>query len=140
MGLRSHTARCAHHAGDRPRSRSRPRRLLHGTGLTPAAVEDPDTQVATEQELTVDRNLLAALGEEPGLGVETGLRYTIGTTGILGFALLSSPTMREAIITGLRHITGTGLSAWRRTRPLPPDALTNRDQVAASTDVATVAT
>jgi hypothetical protein len=81
---------------------------LRDTGLTPAAVEDPDTQVAAEQELTVARNLLSALGDEPGLGVETGLRYTLGTAGILGFALLSSPTMREAIITGLRYI---GLSS-----------------------------
>lgn len=70
---------------------------LAGTGLRAADLTDPDAVVLPEQELRVIRNLLAG-GDDPGeLGIEIGLRYSLTSTGILGYALLSSPTVREAI-------------------------------------------
>lgn len=56
-------------------------------------------------DANIPRNLLAALGDEPRPRV---WRPTCATAEILGFALLSCPTMCEAIIIGLRHI---GLSS-----------------------------
>lgn len=54
------------------------------------------------QELQIVRNLLALTGDPVGLGIEVGTRYQIASAGILGFALLSSPTMRDALAVGLR--------------------------------------
>lgn len=77
---------------------------LHDTGLTPVAIDDPDTQVAAVQELTVARNLATALGDEPALGVETGLRYTLGTAGIL--RLLRTDRLRPCLHPLARHRPG----------------------------------
>lgn len=78
---------------------------LRGTGLSPADLADPDRTIEASQELSVTRNLLARLGDQPGLGTRAGLIYTVGRVGILGFALLSSPTLRDAITIGLRYFT-----------------------------------
>jgi len=82
-----------------------PARCLHGTGLTTQALADPDTEVQADEELAIARNLLAAAGDQPGLGVETGLRYNLANVGILGYALLASPTVRDAVAVGLRYIS-----------------------------------
>jgi len=79
--------------------------LLAGTGLDESDTESDDTVVEAEQELTVARNLVTAVGDVPGLGVDVGARWSLGTTGILGFAILASPTLREAISVGLRYAT-----------------------------------
>nr|WP_235886481.1 AraC family transcriptional regulator ligand-binding domain-containing protein [Mycobacteroides chelonae] len=62
----------------------------------------PDAVVSGAQELQIVRNLLALTGDPVGLGIEVGTRYQIASAGILGFALLSSPTMRDALAVGLR--------------------------------------
>jgi AraC-like DNA-binding protein len=77
--------------------------VLAGTGLVESVMDSPDTVVEAEQELAVARNLVAALDDPPGLGVEAGVRWSLGTAGILGFAVLASPTLREAISVGLRY-------------------------------------
>lgn len=78
-------------------------RLLAGSGLVESTLDSPDAVVEAEQELAVARNLVAALDDAPGLGVDVGARWSLGTTGILGFAILASPTLREAISVGLRY-------------------------------------
>jgi AraC-like DNA-binding protein len=80
------------------------RDCLRGTGLSPANLADSEHMVEARQELTVARNLIALVGPAPGLGVQAGLRYTLGSAGILGFALLSSPTMRDAMMVALRYL------------------------------------
>ncbi|QKW11022.1 AraC family transcriptional regulator [Streptomyces sp. NA04227] len=65
---------------------------------------DPTREISAKQEFTVVRNLLDALGDPPGLGLEIGIRYRLTAYGIWGFALLSSPTLRSAIEVGLRYI------------------------------------
>jgi AraC-like DNA-binding protein len=80
-------------------------RILAGSGLAESALDSADTVVEAEQELAVARNLVAALDDVPGLGVDVGARWSLGTTGILGFAILASPTLREAISVGLRYAT-----------------------------------
>jgi AraC-like DNA-binding protein len=73
--------------------------------LTTTDLADPTLEVQASQELAIVRNLLACVDEPTGLGVETGLRYTLANTGILGYALLSSPTMRDALTVAVRYIT-----------------------------------
>ncbi|WP_194820146.1 AraC family transcriptional regulator [Nocardia sp. XZ_19_385] len=76
---------------------------LVGSGLSPADLIDPDTQVEAGQELTIARNLLCRLGDVPGLGADAGSRYTYGALGIWGYAILSSPSVREMIRLGVRY-------------------------------------
>ncbi|WP_183095002.1 AraC family transcriptional regulator [Nocardioides stalactiti] len=79
--------------------------LLAGTGLTVAALEDQALLVEAEQELGVVRNLIWELGDTPGLGLEAGKRFSIGSAGVLGFALLSSLTARDAVSVVVRYST-----------------------------------
>src|SRR5262249_54794869 len=76
---------------------------LRGTGLRLDDLERVDYQVTAGQELIVVSNLLEALGDPPGLGLEAGSRFRITTLGMLGFAAISSPTLRDAIEVGLRY-------------------------------------
>jgi AraC-like DNA-binding protein len=80
---------------------------LRGTGLSPADLVDPERTIEASQELAVARNLIGHVGSLPGLGVQAGLRVTLGGAGILGFALLSSRTVRDAITIGLRYMALT---------------------------------
>lgn len=77
-------------------------RLLRGTGLVAADVADHERIVTAGQELGVVRNLIAAAPEVSG--VEVGVRYHLGTFGVFGFALLTSPTILDAVNLGLRFI------------------------------------
>jgi len=77
---------------------------LRGSGLTRAQLDDPSGEVSAAQELRIIENLLEALDRPAGLGLEAGVRYHLTTYGIWGFALVSSPTMRSAISTGLRYL------------------------------------
>lgn len=77
---------------------------LHGTGIRPTDLGDPHAEISAEQELTVVANLLDALGNPPGLGLEAGARYHLATHGMWGFAMISSPTLRSALDVGLRYI------------------------------------
>ena len=69
-------------------------------------------------------NLLRALGDPPGLGLEAGIRYHLTTYGIWGFAMISSPTWRSAIDIGLRYLdltfAFTRIQARDRRRGVPP--------------------
>ena len=76
---------------------------LAATGLAPAALDDRATLVEAAQELAIARNLIVALGDPPGLGAAAGKRYTLGMLGVWGFALLSSPTVRDVLVLGTRY-------------------------------------
>lgn len=78
--------------------------LLGGTGLRREVLDDPRGEVRPAEELRVIANLVEALDDPPGLGIEAGVRYHLTTYGIWGFALISSPTGRSAIATGLRYL------------------------------------
>ncbi|MFF0750455.1 AraC family transcriptional regulator [Streptomyces sp. NPDC004267] len=77
---------------------------LEGTGIRVEELRDPAATVTVRQELTVISNLLRALGDPPGLGLEAGVRYHLTTYGVWGFAVSSSRDWRSAIETGLRHL------------------------------------
>lgn len=79
--------------------------MLAGTRMTPPVLEDLDALVQADEELAIARNLVAAVGDVAGLGIEVGCRYTVASMGIYGFAMLSSATLREAITTALQFVT-----------------------------------
>ena len=79
-------------------------RCLTGTGITEPMLTDPGAEITAQQELLLVRNLLAHLGHEPGLGIETGRRYHLTSYGIWGFGLVSSPSLRSAIELGIHYL------------------------------------
>lgn len=76
---------------------------LAGTGLAAADLADPNTEVYASQELTMIRNLIGRLGDQAGLGMETGMQYNLADTGIFGYALMASPTFGDAIDVACRY-------------------------------------
>lgn len=68
---------------------------LAGTGLTEATLADADAEIWAHQEFTVVGNIVRRLGDRPGLGVDVGGFSTLGRLGVLGFAFLTSATVRE---------------------------------------------
>lgn len=89
-----------------------PATCLTGTGLTYDDLADPATEVYASQELTMIRNVIGRLGDQAGLGMETGLQYNLADTGIFGYALMASPTFGDAIDVACRYaaLTDTYLS------------------------------
>ncbi|WP_252273033.1 AraC family transcriptional regulator [Pseudomonas subflava] len=77
---------------------------LQGTGLDWRLLADPGAEVDAEQELRLVRNLVQACGQRPGLGLPLGRRYRLNSYGIWGFALLASPSFRDAANLGLRYL------------------------------------
>lgn len=73
------------------------RECLAGTGLEPLDLDDETAQIWAHQEFVVIRNLLAGLGDRPGLGAGIGAHSTIGRTGVIGFMMLAGPTVRAAL-------------------------------------------
>ncbi|MGY2033599.1 AraC family transcriptional regulator ligand-binding domain-containing protein [Nocardia gipuzkoensis] len=80
------------------------RRLLATTGLRPADLEADDLEVEAIQELSVARNLVQTIGDRSGLGTEVAKRFSLANFGLLGFAMLSSPTAGEALRVALETL------------------------------------
>lgn len=74
-----------------------PRQLLRGTRLHQFDLEDPDSLVDASDEIHVARNLIMATGPEPGLGAAVGSLFRVSSFGVLGFALLTSPSLLAAM-------------------------------------------
>lgn len=70
---------------------------LAGTGLTESALTDENCEIWAHQEFDIIRNVIAHLGDRPGVGIETGQASTIGRAGLLGLMMLTGPTLHEAI-------------------------------------------
>lgn len=79
-------------------------RVLAGTGVSVKRLRDPEVIVEATQELQLISNLVEHLGEVPALGVIAGQRYHFTTFGALGFALVSSKNLFEAMRIGLKYI------------------------------------
>ncbi len=70
---------------------------LTGTGLDESDLADEDHEIWAHQEFTVVRNISNHLGDRPGLGVDVGGFSTLGRLGVLGFAFLTSATVRDGL-------------------------------------------
>lgn len=125
---------------------------LRGVPLEEEVLADPAGVVPAASELAVLRNLSAALGERPALGLELGARYHLTTFGILGYALMSSRSVAEAMQLALRFldlshlftvpevsVEGAEAAVELRAVDLPPDLarfLVERDLAAIHTVLA----
>jgi AraC-like DNA-binding protein len=78
-------------------------KCLRDTGLTEATLEDAAAQIRMAQEVELTRNVVAALRHVPALGLEAGLRYSLSTFGIWGFAMLASTRFRAALDIAMRY-------------------------------------
>jgi AraC-like DNA-binding protein len=79
--------------------------VLTGTALTADALEDPEGDVTSVDEITMARNLLRRASEPAGIGVAVGGRINLTNLGMFGFAAMASGTLRELISVGLRFFS-----------------------------------
>jgi len=77
---------------------------LADTGLHIADLGNPQAEIRIAQELAVIRSMQTRLGTDIGLGIIVGLRHRLSMRGILGYAVLSSASVREALDLMLRHM------------------------------------
>lgn len=77
---------------------------LEDTQIDAARLFDADAEVSAAQEMQVVRNLQRRLPDVPGLGLQAGLRLRLSTHGILGYAMLSSATLRDALLLMLHYL------------------------------------
>jgi AraC-like DNA-binding protein len=78
--------------------------VLRGVSLDDALLDDPSYVVPADVEMTALRNLSTALGARDAPGLELGARYHVTAFGILGWALLSSRTVGEAMSLAMRFL------------------------------------
>ncbi len=79
-------------------------RLLTGTGLTLTRLDDVNSVVTPQEEMGVIANLLRHIPEPAGAGLAVGLRYQLTTYGILGYGLMSSATLQDAMLMASRFL------------------------------------
>lgn len=72
-----------------------PERILLRTGLSEAWLKDDNALIAPSQYLAIVANALAE-SADPALGLSVGPRQHLGELGFWGYAIISSPTLREA--------------------------------------------
>ncbi|MEV6772752.1 AraC family transcriptional regulator ligand-binding domain-containing protein [Nocardia sp. NPDC051030] len=77
--------------------------LLRDTGIRDINLVDSTAEITLGQELALMRNVVAGVGDEPGMGLMAGLLCHPPSLGVLGFALMSCPTVRDAVDLALRY-------------------------------------
>jgi len=77
---------------------------LAGSGLTEADLDDENSEIWAHQEFDVIRNLIARLGDRPGVGIEVGLHSTLGRAGVIGLMILACPTLRQGMELALPYL------------------------------------
>lgn len=78
--------------------------LSRGDLLASAGIGQDAPEVTVGQELQVVRELAARVPASTGLGLAAGLRYHLGSHGVWGWAIATSPTLRKAITFGPQHL------------------------------------
>jgi hypothetical protein len=86
-----------------------PRTCLAETGLALEPPCDSTTEVQASQELSMVPGFIVRTEGLIGLTREVGMRYNLANTGILGYALLASPTINDAVNLARRFAT---LAPW----------------------------
>ncbi|WP_068014324.1 AraC family transcriptional regulator [Nocardia mexicana] len=77
--------------------------ILRATGIREQQLQDPLSEITLAQELTMLHNVVEGIHDEPGLGLMAGLLCHPPSFGVLGFAVMSSPTLRHAAEIGVRY-------------------------------------
>ena len=81
-----------------------PKACLKRTDLSLDRLDDPGVKASLRQEIRVIQNLVTLLPDQPCLGWMVGQKLHIGSFGIWGFAIVTSPTLRSAIKTAMRYV------------------------------------
>ena len=81
---------------------------LKGTGLTLEQFQQPDTLVSFRQITTVIRRILKALPPDDAVGLQLGSRGGLVSFGMLGFAMMSSRNLQEALEVGIKYHQASG--------------------------------
>lgn len=76
---------------------------LRGTGLNMGQLAEPGSEIATAQEERLIANIVALVGTDSDFAVAAGRRYRLEIFGMLGFACMSAPTVREMLAISLRY-------------------------------------
>lgn len=79
-----------------------PEQVLAGSGIDTADIADPACLIDLDQYDTIAANVIALCGD-PGIGFEIGKRSNITMWGIVGHAMATSSTFREAIALWLQY-------------------------------------
>jgi len=74
--------------------------LLAGSGISAADLSRADTRITTNQEMLVCANAVALRHD---IGLELGRRMHVSSYGMLGYALLTSATLGDALRLALRY-------------------------------------
>lgn len=74
--------------------------LLAGSGISAADLSRADACITTNQEMQVCANAVALKRD---IGLELGLRMHVSSYGMLGYALLTSATLGDALALALRY-------------------------------------
>ncbi|WP_067531398.1 AraC family transcriptional regulator [Nocardia crassostreae] len=77
--------------------------VLRDTGIRESDLVDSTAEITLGQELALMRNVVAGVGDEPGVGLMAGLLCHPPSLGVLGFALMSCNTVRDAVEMALRY-------------------------------------
>jgi AraC-like DNA-binding protein len=78
-------------------------KVLAGTGLDATALADPLLEIHSSQELRLIENLVDELGDDSGIALDAGPRYRLELFGMLGFAFMNGPTLRNVVELSLRY-------------------------------------
>lgn len=78
--------------------------ILRDTGIREIDLRNPNAEVTVGQEIAVMRNIVTATGDEPGLGLLSGMNCHATSLGILGFAIVNCPTLGDVIDVTLRFL------------------------------------
>ena len=108
---------------------------LAGTGVTPADIEDSATEVQAGQELAILRNILGRVKNPHDFARDVGLQYNFANTGVLGYALLASPTLGDAVNMACRYATLSSTFLRLTRHDTPEGAVLEFDDSAVPADV-----
>jgi AraC-like DNA-binding protein len=78
--------------------------VLRDSTIRSDQLQDPSQEITLAQEIAVMRNIVAALDDEPSVGLMSGLLCHATNLGVLGLAILSSRTLYEATTVGMRYV------------------------------------
>lgn len=77
--------------------------VLRAAGVAPEVVDDPDQRIPVLDIGTLLEEAIELTGE-PGLGYEIALSSSLMSHGIIGFGMMTSPTLRDAIGMGVEFL------------------------------------
>lgn len=77
--------------------------VLRAAGVPPGSVAEPNERVSVNEIGALLEQAIRLTGE-PGLGYEIALRSSLLSQGIMGFGMMTSSTLREAIELGIEFL------------------------------------